>query len=284
MSSPLVASQLVKVYRGAAEEVQAVRGVDLTVEPGQVMAVLGPSGSGKSTVLRLVAGLERPSAGPITHGAVTVSSLSAAHLRRWRRRTVAFVHERPRSDLIEHLDVADHVRIAALGARRVRPRQVLAEVGLAEQADLRVDRLSGGEQQRLALVCALVTGRPLVVVDEPTSHLDDAHATLLLDRLRAAARAAGTAVVFSTHDLRITGHADRLLHLDHGVLTSEVIAGSDDHHGVVDASGRVQLPPDIRALFPHRRVRITLRPDGVLLQPPVDDRADNPRGQAAEGS
>jgi ABC-type lipoprotein export system ATPase subunit len=280
MGPSLVASQLVKVYRGAADEVQAVRGVDLTVDAGQVTAVLGPSGSGKSTVLRLVAGLERPSAGSITHGAVPVSSLNAVRLRRWRRRTVAFVHQRPRSVLVEHLDAADHVRMAALRGGRVHPRQVLEEIGLGGQAHLRVDRLSGGEQQRLALVCALVSGRPLVVVDEPTAHLDDAHATLVLDRLREAARSDGTAVVFTTHDPRITGHADRLLHLDHGVLGSELLAGSDAHHAVVDASGRVQLPPDVRALFPHRRVRITVRPDGVLLEPPEGDPRDDQRGDA----
>src|SRR4051794_27454371 len=140
----VLATQLVRVYRGLTEEVQAVRGVDLALEPGSLTAVLGPSGSGKSTLIRLLAGLDRPSAGTITHGSTVLTGLSAARLRRWRRRNVAFVHQRPRSNLVEHLTTADHIRMA--GAR-ADPLEVLGSLGLAEQARHRVDQLSGGEQQ-----------------------------------------------------------------------------------------------------------------------------------------
>src|ERR1700754_3449576 len=109
--SAIVAAQVVKVYRGLTEEVQAVRGVDLVLEPGSLTAVLGPSGGGKSTLIRLLSGLDRPSAGTITHGPTVLTELSAAGLRRWRHRTVAFVHQRPRSNLVEHLSAADHLRM-----------------------------------------------------------------------------------------------------------------------------------------------------------------------------
>src|SRR4029079_6952016 len=108
----VVAHQVVRVYRGLTEEVQAVRGVDLVLERGSLTAVLVPSGSGKSTLIRLLAGLDRPSAGTITHGSTVLTELSAARLRRWRHRTVAFVHQRPRSNLVEHLTAADHIRMA----------------------------------------------------------------------------------------------------------------------------------------------------------------------------
>src|SRR6187431_1198501 len=111
----VVATQVVKVYRGLTEEVQAVRGVDLVLEPGSLTAVLGPSGSGKSTLIRLLAGLDRPSAGTVSHGATVLTELSSSRLRRWRRRSVAFVHQRPRSNLVEHLTAADHLRM--VGAR-----------------------------------------------------------------------------------------------------------------------------------------------------------------------
>ena len=102
MRQRVVATQVVKVYRGLTEEVQAVRGVDLVLEPGSLTAVLGPSGSGKSTLIRLLAGLDRPSAGTVSHGPTVLTELSSSRLRRWRRRNVAFVHQRPRSNLVEH--------------------------------------------------------------------------------------------------------------------------------------------------------------------------------------
>jgi ABC-type lipoprotein export system ATPase subunit len=264
VGSAIVAAQVVKVYRGLTEEVQAVRGVDLVLEPGSLTAILGPSGSGKSTLIRLLAGLDRPSAGTITHGATVLTDLSGAGLRRWRHRHVAFVHQRPRSNLVEHFSAADHVRMA--GARD--PQETLGSLGLADQARHRADLLSGGEQQRLALLSAMTTGRDLLVADEPTSHLDDARAGQVLDRLREAAERDGTTVVYTTHDARITEQADRLLHLDHGVLTTEHDVRAATRLGVIDASGRVQLPAEARALFPTSRVAIEVEDGRVVLHPP----------------
>jgi putative ABC transport system ATP-binding protein len=265
----VVASQLVRVYRGLTEEVQAVRGVDLVLEPGSLTAVLGPSGSGKSTLIRLLAGLDRPSAGTITHGETVLTDLSAARLRRWRHRNVAFVHQRPRSNLVEHFTAADHVRMVG----RSDPDTVLGSLGLADQARHRVDQLSGGEQQRLALLTAMASGRPLLVADEPTAHLDDERAGQVLERLRRTAEDDGTTVVYTTHDPRITEEADRLLHLDHGVLTTEHDVRAATRLGVIDASGRVQLPPEARALFPTSRVAIEVEDGRVVLHPPKDEQS-----------
>ncbi|HEX5088088.1 MAG TPA: ATP-binding cassette domain-containing protein [Nocardioides sp.] len=263
----VTASQLVRVYRGLTEEVQAVRGVDLVLEPGSLTAVLGPSGSGKSTLIRLLAGLDRPSAGTITHGSTVVSDLSATRLRRWRHRNVAFVHQRPRSNLVEHLTAADHIGMAGAGDAD----EVLGSLGLTEQARHRVDQLSGGEQQRLALLMAMASGRSLLVADEPTAHLDDERAGQVLDRLRRSAESDGATVVYTTHDPRITQEADRLLHLDHGVLTTEHDVRAATRLGVIDASGRLQLPPEARLLFPTSRVAIEVEDGRVVLHPPPDD-------------
>ncbi len=265
--SAVVASQLVRVYRGLTEEVQAVRGVDLVLEPGSLTAVLGPSGSGKSTLIRLLAGLDRPSAGTITHGSTVLTDLSATRLRRWRHRNVAFVHQRPRSNLVEHLSTADHIRMAG----PEEPGEVLGSLGLADQAQHRVDQLSGGEQQRLALLVAMASGHSLLVADEPTAHLDDERAGQVLERLRRTAEDDGTTVVYTTHDPRITQEADRLLHLDHGVLTTEHDVRAATRLGVIDASGRVQLPPEARLLFPTSRVAIEVEDGRVVLHPPRDE-------------
>ncbi len=266
----IVATQVVKVYRGLTEEVQAVRGVDLVLEPGSLTAVLGPSGSGKSTLIRLIAGLDRPSAGTVAHGATVLTELSSSRLRGWRRRNVAFVHQRPRSNLIEHLTAADHLRM--VGERY--PGEVLGSLGLGEQSQHRVDQLSGGEQQRLALLAAMATGRTLLVADEPTAHLDDERAAEVLVRLRRTAERDGTTVVYTTHDPRITEQADRLLHLDHGVLTTEHDVAAATRLGVIDASGRVQLPAEARALFPTSRVAIEIEDGRVVLHPPESGPTD----------
>ena len=257
-------TQVVKVYRGATEEVQAVRGVDLVLEPGSLTAVLGPSGSGKSTLIRLLAGLDRPSAGTIRHGSVVLTDLSSSRLRQWRHEHVAFVHQRPRSNLVEHLTAADHIRMG--GGRD--PVEVLRSLGLADQARHRVDQLSGGEQQRLALLTAMAGGRDVLVADEPTAHLDDERAGQVLDRLRRTAERDGTTVLYTTHDPRITEQADRLIHLDHGVLTTEHDVRAATRLGVIDSSGRVQLPPEARALFPTSRVAIEVEDGRVVLHPP----------------
>jgi ABC-type lipoprotein export system ATPase subunit len=268
MTSPkgarLVCAQVVKVYRGATEEVQAVRGVDLVLEPGSLTAVLGPSGSGKSTLIRLLAGLDRPSAGTLTYGSSVLTDLTASRLRRWRRETVAFVHQRPRSNLVEHLSAAQHLRM--MGDRS--PVEELGRLGLAEQARHRVDQLSGGEQQRLALLTAMASRRPLLIADEPTAHLDDERARQVLARFRTVAEETGTTVVYTTHDPRITEEADRLLHLDFGVLTTEHDVRAATRLGVIDASGRVQLPPEARVLFPTSRVAIVVEDGRVVLSPP----------------
>jgi ABC-type lipoprotein export system ATPase subunit len=265
----VVASQLVRVYRGLTEEVQAVRGVDLVLEPGSLTAVLGPSGSGKSTLIRLLAGLDRPSAGTIAHGATVLTDLSATRLRRWRHRNVAFVHQRPRSNLVEHLTAADHLDMAGAA----EPVEVLGSLGMADQARHRVDQLSGGEQQRLALLMAMSSGRSLLVADEPTAHLDDERAGQVLERLRRSAEDDGTTVVYTTHDPRITQEADRLLHLDHGVLTTEHDVRAATRLGVIDASGRLQLPPEARVLFPTSRVAIEVEDGRVVLHPPKDEQS-----------
>ena len=270
MRQRVVATQVVKVYRGLTEEVQAVRGVDLVLEPGSLTAVLGPSGSGKSTLIRLIAGLDRPSAGTVTHGDTVLTELSSSRLRRWRRRNVAFVHQRPRSNLVEHLSAADHLRM--VGERKTDV--LLGSLGLGDQSLHRVDQLSGGEQQRLALLAAMATGRSLLVADEPTAHLDDERAGQVLDRLRRTAEHDGTTVVYTTHDPRITEQADRLLHLDHGVLTTEHDVRAATRLGVIDASGRLQLPADARALFPTSRVAIEIEDGRVVLHPPENGQRD----------
>lgn len=270
MSDPaIVCVQLVKIYQGATEEVQAIRGVDLAIQPGTVTAILGPSGSGKSTLIRLLAGLDRPSAGSILHHGIPVTEMAGRQLRTWRRRNVAFVHQRPRTNLVEHIDVANHLNLAAHhhNTPTVDTSQQLDTFGLGELAGQTVDHLSGGEQQRLAIAAAAIGSPPILIVDEPTAHQDDHNAAVVVDQLRNSAENHRSTVIYTTHDPRITSHADRLLHLTHGALTSESDATGQTHHGVIDHIGRIQLPQQALDRFPNQRVTIEVEDDSVTLKP-----------------
>ncbi|MEE8600293.1 ABC transporter ATP-binding protein [Euzebya tangerina] len=278
-TATLRCSQLVKVYQGAAEEVQAVRGLDLDLQPGSATAVLGPSGSGKSTLIRLLAGLDRPSAGSVSHGEVVVTGLTGRRRRAWRRRCTAFVHQRPRSNLIEHLDALDHLRVAARrrGITAARIEQRLEEVDLARHARRRPEELSGGEQHRLALAAATLGTPPLLIVDEPSAHLDDANTELVMGLLRRTAEA-GSVVVYTTHDPRLMAHADRVVQLRHGVLASDTRPETRAQQSVVDASGRVQLPQSALDQLSDKLVTIEVTDDGIVLRStdPDPDRTGDP--------
>ena len=262
---------LVKVFRSVTGETHALRGIGLELEPGALTVVAGPSGSGKSSLLTLLGARDRPSAGRLTVLGSDVGAAPTRELRRLRRRRIGFVPQRSSSAVFPHLRAADQLRQVASwrGATRHDLDDALGAVGLADRARHRPEALSGGEQQRLAVAMALV-GRPaLVVADEPTAELDHANADRVMDALLAVA-AAGSTVVISSHDDRITHRADRLLRLRHGVVSSET-AGRRTAAAVIDATGRLQLPPDLLGLFPDRRVVVEADGDEVRLRRPEED-------------
>jgi len=262
---------LVKVFRSATGETHALRGIGLEVLPGALTVVAGPSGSGKSSLLTLLAARDRPSAGTLTVLGREVGDATTRDLRTLRRRRIGFVPQRSATGVFPHLRAQDQVRQVAgwRGAGgAAHAAGALAAVGLSARADHLPAALSGGEQQRLAVAIALVGAPDLVVADEPTAELDHANADLVLAALLEAA-AAGAAVVISSHDERILHRGDRLLRLRHGVLSSETTRR--DTTAVIDATGRLQLPPELLARFPSRRVIVEDDGDGVRLRAPEED-------------
>ena len=263
-----VCRSVVKIYWAATGDVHALKGIDATFPGDAITAVVGPSGSGKSSLLRLLACIDRPTAGQVTVGGEDVSTLKPRGRRKIRRRMVGYVFQRPSDNLVPFLTVRQHLQVAAKlrGVRSRAERDHLLEVlGIEHRASHRPHQLSGGEQQRLAFAAAVV-GRPaLVVADEPTAELDSESARALLSTVRQL-RDEGIAFVISTHDPIAVELADRTLSLRHGALEAETTM--DRTLAVIDDSNRIQLPPGAGNLFPDRRAVVELHEGGVWIAPP----------------
>jgi lipoprotein-releasing system ATP-binding protein len=216
------AEGLTKTYQDGVRRVEVLKGVDLAVEPGEMVAIIGPSGSGKSTLLHLLGALDRPDAGAVAIGGQTLAGLSGAALAGFRNRMIGFVFQF--HQLLPDFTALENVmlpgRIAGHEPRQVfaNARRLLLEVGLAERLDHFPNQLSGGERQRVALCRALVLEPPLLLADEPTGNLDPAsgdHVFALLLDLQSRHSTTGILV---THNPEIAQRCTRIQRLDGGVL------------------------------------------------------------------
>ncbi|HLE84288.1 MAG TPA: ABC transporter ATP-binding protein [Thermoanaerobaculia bacterium] len=229
MSVRLEASGLVKTYRDGARQITVLRGADLAVEPGELVAVVGPSGSGKSTLLHLLGGLDRPDRGEVVIGGERLADHRGAALAAFRNRTIGFVFQF--HQLLPDFTALENVmlpgRIAGREPREVleRARALLADVGLAERLDHFPNQLSGGERQRVALCRALALEPPLLLADEPTGNLDPASGERVLELLLELQRRHGTTGVLVTHNPEVAERCARILLLDEGVLQPQSPAG-----------------------------------------------------------
>ena len=224
MSAPLRLDGLTRTFREGDAVRTVLDAVSATVPAGAFAALYGRSGSGKSTLLNLIAGLDVPTAGRVWLGDTDLTALSEAERTRLRRTRIGFVFQA--FNLIPTLTVAENVALPLdLAGRRdgdARVAALLDAVGLADRAATFPDRLSGGEQQRVAVARALVHAPDLVLADEPTGNLDGATAARVLDRLTALARDDGRTLLVVTHDAAIARRADLVLHLVDGRLVDGV--------------------------------------------------------------
>ncbi len=250
---------LLRVYESATGRVQAVRGVDLTIDSGRSVAVVGPSGSGKSSLLRMIGGIDEPTAGDVSIDGVNLVRLSPGARRKMRARLLGHVHQRPMDNLLGHLTALDQVsRVAARrGVGPQEAREMLDMLGLADRADHLPDQLSGGEQQRLAFARGAVGGPAVIIADEPTAELDTVSTDRVLDAIEGLS-GRGITVLVATHDERVLGRVDEVVTLRDGSIASVTYAGTE--LAVIDHAGRIQLPPEVRAHFPDRRARISWDP------------------------
>jgi putative ABC transport system ATP-binding protein len=222
--SALGLSRVSKVYGSGPSEVHALRGVDLSVEPGELVAVMGPSGSGKSTLLTIAGSLEEPSTGQVSVGGVLLSRLSRNEQAALRRRAIGYVFQD--FNLLAGLTAAENVSLPleldGTSARSARAAGLAAleRLGLAERADSFPDELSGGERQRVAIARAVVGERHLLLADEPSGALDSVNSEGVMRLIRASCQG-GVAGVVVTHDAQLASWADRVVFLRDGLIVDQ---------------------------------------------------------------
>jgi len=228
MTHPIVATQaLTKVYGHGATAVHALNGVNLTIQPGEFVAVMGPSGCGKSTLLHLIGGLDRPTSGHVLVDGQDLTQLSDDQVTAIRRRKIGFVFQF--FNLIPVLNALENAALPMIldGIRPAeahkRAQEWLERVGLGHRLEHRPSELSGGEQQRVAIARALASDPALILADEPTGNLDSRASEEIASLLRQIASTWERTILMVTHDARIAAYADRIVFLKDGKIVDETV-------------------------------------------------------------
>lgn len=262
---------LVKIYKTDEIEVVALQGLDLEVKRGELMAIVGNSGSGKSTLLNMLGGLDKPSAGSLYIDGRNLLKFGEKDYIDYKRNVVGFVWQNNARNLVPYLTALQNVEMPMLlkGAKEKRERAtyLLKKVGLEKRMNSRLDQMSGGEQQRVAIAIALANKPKILLADEPTGSVDTKTSAAILDIFKELNKSEGITIVIVTHDVKLARHIDRVVAIRDGRTSSEIIRkksyadelselkAADAENGeaeeqediheelaVLDRSGRVQLP------------------------------------------
>jgi ABC-type lipoprotein export system ATPase subunit len=285
LGAAISCDNLVKIYKIAELEVVALQGLDLIVEQGEFIAIVGASGSGKSTLLNILGGLDVPSAGHVGVAGYDLLNMSQKDRTRYRRQVIGFIWQQTGRNLLPYLTARENVEMPMIlegtprAIRRARALELLDLVGLAERADHRPEQLSGGEQQRVAIAVALSNAPQVLFADEPTGELDTATSSEVFQVLRDVNHQQQVTVVVVTHDPLVADHVNRTIAIRDGRTSSEVLRRSSisdegeheivaEEFAVLDRAGRLQLPETyVDALHLERRVLLTLDPDHINVWP-----------------
>jgi ABC-type lipoprotein export system ATPase subunit len=288
MTAPEIRCEdLVRIFTAEGVEVQALQGLNLNVEAGDLVALVGASGSGKSTLLTILSGLDRPTAGSAQVAGHDLVTMSARERQVFRRDTVGFVWQQTARNLLPYLSAVENVELPmvlthnrrARHKRRERALELLDVLGVAHVADHRPAQLSGGEQQRVAIATAVANAPRVLLADEPTGELDEETSADVLDAIRQVTAELAMTTLIVTHDPAVAGHVRRTIRIRDGRTATETLRRTlVDEHGqeshqheefaVIDKVGRLQLPREfVEALELRDRVRLGLEPDHVRVWP-----------------
>jgi ABC-type lipoprotein export system ATPase subunit len=282
----IVCDGLVRIFKTDGVEVVALQGLDLVVDRGELLAIVGASGSGKSTVLNILSGLDVPTAGLARVAGYNLLGMSARQRLRYRRHTVGFVWQQAGRNLLPYLTARENVELPMRLAKGRLPRgragQLLDMVGVGHCADRRPSQMSGGEQQRCAVAVAVANDPEVLFADEPTGELDEATAEEVLGAVRTINAELGVTIVVVTHDHNVADQVRRTVAIRDGRTASEVRRSArlaadgteelvTEEYAVLDRAGRMQLPaPFVDALSLRDRVKVNLEPDHVEVRPGHD--------------
>jgi ABC-type lipoprotein export system ATPase subunit len=296
----ILCENLVKIYKTKDIEVVALQGLDLIVEEGELMAIIGNSGSGKSTLLNMLGGLDRPSAGKLLVDGKDLLKFNDKLLYKYKRETVGFVWQNNARNLIPYLTALENVELPMVftgKARRDKALELLDMVGLMHRKNSKLSQLSGGEQQRVAIAISLANNPRLLLADEPTGAVDSKTSNAILDLFRELNQNLGLTIVIVTHDRQLSKKVDRVVAIRDGRTSSEFIRKKtyaeelaeidtktlkhedDETHvelAVVDKSGRLQIPREyLEAMGIKEKgmMRVELEGDKIVLMRPETDEA-----------
>lgn len=291
----IICENLVKIYKTKETEVVALQGLDLTIEKGELMAIIGNSGSGKSTLLNMLGGLDRPSAGKLIIDGKDLLKFNEKQLIKYRKETVGFVWQNNARNLIPYLTAKENVELPLILTNKkkkaAKALELLDMVGLTKRANSKLNQLSGGEQQRVAIAIALANNPKILLADEPTGSVDTKTADQILDVFRIMNERLGVTIIIVTHDRRMAKKVNRVVAIRDGRTSSEIIRRKsyaeelkdiqfgmsgfeEDTHQefvVMDKAGRLQIPSEYieaMGLRGKNKVKVFMENGKIILEPP----------------
>jgi ABC-type lipoprotein export system ATPase subunit/bifunctional DNA-binding transcriptional regulator/antitoxin component of YhaV-PrlF toxin-antitoxin module len=301
---------LVKIFQVADLEMVALQGLNLTVDKGELVGIVGASGSGKSTLMNILGGLDRPTAGRVRVDGNDLLKMPDRQLNKYRREKVGFVWQQSTRNLVPYLNAVRNVMLpmtlnGVTGSQKKRHAEELLEiVGLGERMHHHLPELSGGEQQRVAIAVALANNPTLLLADEPTGEVDSATAKTIYRTFQTLTRELSITTLIVSHDPGIARHVDRVVAIRDGMLASETIrqarltqngdAGSegqpdDQEHNyaelvVLDRAGRIHVPQEYLEHFAIKgRAQLEITEDGILIRPTEHTRTEQVKIESAGG-
>jgi len=289
----ILAEGLVKIYKTKVTEVLALQGLDLKVEEGELTAIIGNSGSGKSTFLNMIGGLDKPSAGSLFVDDKNLFTMTGGELVRYKQSTVGFVWQNNGKNMIPYLSAVDNImmpmRLANTKRKRERAIELLELVGMGSKKNSKMNMLSGGEQQRIAIAIALANSPKLLLADEPTGSVDKKTADYIFD-VFSELNKNGQTILIVTHDMELSKKVNRVVAIRDGKISSERVLkqafadrvreggisfrdiDTQDEYVVIDKVGRLQIPSNLLEDMglTDNKVKVSAKNGEIIVSKPND--------------